>query len=178
MIRLFAAVAIVGETADALIGLQNGVPGARWSPPDNLHLTLRFFGEVAEPVADDIDVALEGVAGEPFELELSGVGAFEEGGRPRALWAGIRDNPALSRLHSRCEAAARRAGLRPEPRVWKPHVTLAYLGGADLFRVATWIQANNLAVVPPLTLKSFGLYSSWRGSAGARYRLERAYPLT
>ena len=175
MIRLFAAIAVGDETAEALRVLQSGVPGARWSPAENLHLTLRFFGEVAEPVADELDSALGGVTGSLFELQVSGVGAFEEGGRPTALWAGIHESEALSRLRSRCEAAVRRAGLKRDPRVWKPHVTLAYLN--DPIRVGAWIQANNLAAIPAFTARSFGLYSSWRGSAGARYRLEREYRL-
>ncbi len=177
MIRLFVAVAIGGETAEALRALQSGVPGARWSPPENLHLTLRFVGEAPEPVADDLDCALGGVAAPPFQLEFAGVGAFDEGGRPTSLWAGPRENPALSLLRSRCEAAVRRAGLKADARVWKPHVTLAYLNGAEMFRIGAWIQVNNLAIVPPLTVRSFGLYSSWRGSTGAKHRLERTYRL-
>ena len=177
MIRLFIALAVEGEAAEALVALRSGVPGARWSPAQNLHLTLRFVGEVAEPVADDLDAALSGVVAPPFELALCGVGAFEEGGRPTALWAGVRDSAPLSLLHGRCEAAARRAGLKADPRVWKPHVTLAYLGGAAPDRVGAWIEANNLAAIPPFTVDRFGLYSSVRGAAGAKYRLERSYRL-
>ena len=178
MIRLFVAIAVDDEAvADALMALQVGLPGARWSPRENLHLTLRFVGEVAEPVADDLDAALEGVAGHPFDLEFSGVGAFDEAGRPKAVWAGVRQNELLAVLHGRCHSAARRAGVPRDPRVWKPHVTLAYLSGAEPVRVASWIAAHNLTRIPPLGVTRFGLYSSRRGSSGPSYTLERLYPL-
>ncbi len=61
-VRLFAAIAIPDDIAERLLALQKGVPGAKWRPRENLHLTLRFFGDVAEPVADEIDAALDEVA--------------------------------------------------------------------------------------------------------------------
>lgn len=178
MIRLFVAIGIDDEdVAEALADLQREAPGARWSPRENLHVTLRFVGEVSEPVADDLDAALSGVIGAPFQLEFSGVGAFEEAGRPRAIWAGVRETEPLKVLQGRCEAAARRAGLPREPRAYRPHVTLAYLRDAPVEKVARWIQTHNLREIPPLTVRRFGLYSSRLGSDGAHYRLERAYPL-
>ncbi len=178
MIRLFVAVAIDDEdVAEALEDLQREVPGARWTPRENLHLTLRFVGQVTEPVADDLDAALCGVVGAPFEIEFGGVGAFDEGGRPRAIWAGVRESEPLKVLQGRCESAARRAGLPREPRAYRPHVTLAYLKDAPVEKVARWIQTHNLREIPPLTVRAFGLYSSVLTSAGSYYRLERAYPL-
>jgi 2'-5' RNA ligase len=83
----------------------------------------------------------------------------------------------LRLLARRCERAARRAGLPPERRAWRPHVTLAYLRGGEPARVAAWIQAHNLLRTPPFTVANFGLYSSWRTAQGSRYRLERFYRL-
>lgn len=178
MIRLFVAIGIDDEdVAEALADVQREVPGARWSPRENLHLTLRFVGEVAEPVADDLDAALSGVVGAPFEIEFSGVGAFEDGRGPRAIWAGVRESEPLKVLQGRCEAAARRAGLPREPRSYRPHVTVAYLKDAAVEKVARWIQTHNVREFPPLTVRAFGLYSSILTSAGSHYRLERAYPL-
>jgi 2'-5' RNA ligase len=177
MIRLFAALAIPPEIAQALARRQAGVEGARWRPPDSLHVTLRFFGELREDVARDLDAELASVRGRPFDLELSGVGAFGEGPDIHAIWAGVSENEPLARLAKACETAARRAGLKPEARHYRPHVTLAYLRHADPAEVARWIQANNLLKSPPIRVESFGLYSSFLGSEQAHYRLEAEYGL-
>jgi 2'-5' RNA ligase len=175
MIRLFAAVAIPDDIGQGLARRQSGLMGARWRPQESLHLTLRFFGELREDKADDLGVELVRVGGEPFDLSLNGVGVFENGAGPRAVWAGAEENPDLKRLAARCESAARRAGLTPDKRVFRPHVTLAYLAGADPRQVAGWVQENNLLKSPPFAVASFGLYSSRRSEAGAAYRLERIY---
>lgn len=177
MIRLFAALTPPPEIVGPLIQRQSGLAGALWRPPEALHVTLRFFGEIAETVADDLDVELARAARGPLTLEFQGVGAFGDGGDLRALWAGVADDPALRQLARRCEMAARRVGLRPDTRGYHPHLTLAYLNGAEPAAVAAWIQANNLLRSPPFRIDAFGLYSSRLGAEGAGYRLERSYPL-
>lgn len=177
MIRLFAAVAVPEAAAELLAPLAGGVPGARWSPPENLHITLRFAGEVTESVAEDFDSALSAVSVPAFEVCLAGVGSFSDRLAPHALWAGVEASEVLTRLRGRCEAAARQAGMKPDTRAWKPHVTLAYLNGAEPSRVAAWTSAHNLLRVPPFRAEAFGLYSSWRTRSGSVYRLERRYPL-
>jgi 2'-5' RNA ligase len=177
MIRLFAALALPAEIAQALVGRQRGVDGARWRPPETLHVTLRFFGDIREDVARDLDAELSTVAGEPFEAELSGVGAFGEGRDIHTIWAGVTETAPLSRLARACESAARRAGLKPESRHYRPHVTLAYLRRPDPAEVAAWIQANNLLKSPPIPIDRFGLYSSHPSKEGSYYRLEAEYPL-
>jgi len=177
MIRLFAAVAIPEDIAAGLARRQKGLLGARWRPIESLHLTLRFFGELSEDKADDLDAELAVIAAEPFDLTLSRVGVFEEGGAPRAIWAGVEGAPALRRLAARCQTAARRVGLAREPRAFHPHVTLAYLAGAEPAHVAAWIQEHNLLKSPAFPVRAFGLYSSRRSAAGATYQLERRYPL-
>lgn len=177
-LRLFAALDLPDDVAERLIALQKGVPGAKWRPRENLHLTLRFFGEVAEPDAEEIDAALAEVAERtaPFELQLFGAGSFGKD-RPHSLWLGVRDNAALTKLAADCERAARRAGCRPEPRKFTPHVTLAYLGNADLQRVQAFEQRLGLFESQPFRAEGFGLYSSQiRKSAPSLYRLEADYP--
>jgi 2'-5' RNA ligase len=177
MIRLFAALALPPEIAAGLVRRQSGLDAARWRPPEALHVTLRFFGDLREDVARDLDAELAGVAVRPFEIELSGVGAFGEGRDIHAIWAGVSRTPALSRLARACERAARAVGLKPEGRRYRPHVTLAYLRHADPAEVAGWIQANNLLKSPPILVDHFGLYSSRQTKEGSVYRLEAEYPL-
>jgi 2'-5' RNA ligase len=177
MIRLFAAVTIPVDVATALAPRQKGILGASWRPADSLHITLRFFGGVAEDKADDLDAELSAVGGAPFDLSLEGVGVFGEADRLNAVWAGVARSEPLLRLAARCERAARRAGLPKETRSYRPHVTLAYLRGADSSAVGAWVQSHNLLKSPSFPVRRFGLYSSWMGEGGSVYRLERAYSL-
>ena len=177
MIRLFAALSLPVETGEALQRRQTSVEGARWRPLEALHVTLRFFGEIREDVARDLDLELTGLRAETFDIELAGVGAFGEGADIQTIWAGVADNPQLRRLAKACEMAARRAGLKAETRNYRPHVTLAYLRHADPAEVGAWVQANSLMKSPPIRVDRFGVYSSFLGSGQAHYRLEAEYPL-
>ena len=177
MIRLFAALATPYDIAEHLAPRQSGLSGARWRLPESLHITLRFFGDIPENQAEDLASELSKVSGAPLMLSLNSVGAFGEGADIHAVWAGVEANPALNLLAGRCEAAARRAGLKPDTRVYTPHVTLAYLRRPDPAEVAAWIQANSLLKSPAFTVGTFGLYSSRSTSEGSRYELEQIYRL-
>ncbi len=178
-LRLFAALAIPDEAAERLLAVMKGLPGAKWRPRENLHLTLRFFGELSEPVAEDLDTELEAATRsfEPFEVRLKGAGSFG-GADPHALWIGSAQGDSLKQLASACEKAARRVKLRPEPHKFTPHVTVAYLSGVSLDHVLMFERTQALFEAPPFTVQSFGLYSSvTRKSAPSLYRLEAEYPL-
>ena len=178
MIRLFAALSVPEEIGAALQTRQTGIEGARWRPLAALHVTLRFFGELREDVARDLDAELMAVRGRPFEVVLQGAGCFSDNDGPEAVWAGVAESQSLARLAEACETAARRAGLAPDRRRYRPHVTLAYLRRADPAQVAAWIQANNLLKSPPIRIESFGLYSSVLTKEGSVYELEAEYGLT
>jgi 2'-5' RNA ligase len=177
MIRLFAALPVPHDIAEGLARRQQGLPRARWRPIEALHITLRFFGDLSEPSAADLDAALAGVAVPPFDLDLEGVGLFGEDDHTRAVWAGVGVSEPLKRLALKCENAARRVGLKPETRGYRPHVTLAYLRGSPPDRIAAWLQGHNLLRSPSWRATEFHLYSSWSGPDGARYDVERTYPL-
>ena len=177
MIRLFAAVPIPPEIAEDLTQWRTGLDGARWHPDEALHVTLRFFGETPQNTAADLDTELGAIRAAPFDLALGGAGSFGEGPKARAIWAGVGESPALRQLAARCETAARRVGLEPENRTYKPHVTLAYLKRAEPTQVTGWIARHNLLRLPPFRVTWFGLWSSWLSPSGSRYELEREYPL-
>jgi len=176
-LRLFAALSIPDDIAERLLALNHDLPGARWRPRENLHLTLRFFDEVAEPIADEIDFELGQIADvtAPFEVQLKGAGAFG-GADPHALWVGAAESPALKKLAADCERAARRVGLKLEKHKFTPHVTLAYLSNVELTRVHAFEARLGLWQTPPFRVESFGLYASFtRKSAPSLYRLEAEY---
>lgn len=176
-LRLFAALDLPDEVAEALLPLMRGVPGAKWRPRENLHVTLRFFGEVAENVGDDIDAALEEIAQAtaPFTLHCRGAGFFGKE-EPTALWAGIAGGEGLKALAADCERAARRCGLKPETRKFAPHATLAYLAGATLDRVIAFEKRLALFESAAWTANGFQLVSSHvRRNAPSLYREEASY---
>ena len=176
MIRLFTAIAIPEQIRVRLSLMQGGVPGARWSPLENLHLTLRFIGEVDHVTARDIDSMLAGMRMNAFDLTLKGVGEF--GGRePRALWAGVQPSEPLARLASKIETALHRMGIEGEARKYTPHITLAYLKDAPLQKVSEFLASHSLFDSGPFHVSSFGLYSSHPSSKGSQYTLEASYAL-
>lgn len=178
MIRLFAAVALPPEIAEGLAWRQAGLPRARWRTGEQLHITLRFFGDTLPRTAEDLDLELDRITAKPFDLILAGTGSFGEGWRIDTLWAGVEPSEALERLHAKCEAAARKVGIRPEPGRYTPHVTLAYMGAAPEPKVAAWIAEHNLLKSPSFRVDRFGLYSSVLSPSGSQYHLEREYRLS
>lgn len=179
MIRLFTALSVPDDVAEALAHRQTGLPGANWRTADQLHITLAFYGGIDERRADDLSIELERAAtGGPFEIALSGVGAFGDGHRTHAIWAGVAPNERLSVLAGRCRSAAERAAISIERRDYRPHLTLAYLKPqADPDRIGAWIADHNLLQSPPIRVDRFGLYSSVLNQGGSRYDLEREYVL-
>ena len=174
--RLFVAIAVPQPVAEQLLTIQAGVPGARWSSREQLHLTLRFIGEMDGRDAASIDDALAAIGAPKFTLQLKGVGEF--GGKmPRALWAGVAPNEALAHLRRKIEAALQRIGLEAEKRKFTPHVTLAYLKSAPRERVMDFVIEHALYASVPFEVAEFVLYSSQLTSDGSVYVPERTYSL-
>jgi len=175
--RLFAAIGLQDSVCEPLLALQSGLPGASWRPRENLHLTLRFFGDVDERKAEDLEHELARITAPAFDLTLKGAGWF---GRlePHALWIGAEPDSAMLALQAKCERAARRAGLEPEQRKFVPHVTLAYLRQTPVEALAGFTQALGTFRCEPARVSSFSLYASWlsRGEANI-YEPARNYPL-
>lgn len=99
----------------------------RWLPADNLHVTVWFFGEVAEANVDPLVAALGGKpldAGK-FDLQLGGAGAFPPSGPPRALWLGLTaGGAALAAVHASLRGRLAPLGYQPESRPFAPHLTI------------------------------------------------------
>ncbi len=178
MVRLFAALPVPFDIAETLARRQTGLPGARWRPAEALHITLAFYGEIDERRTDDLAAELGRIPGGPFELELTGVGAFGEDHRTHSIWAGVARSEPLTVLANRCRAAGERAGVVMEKRAYKPHVTLSYLKTqTNPDRIGAWMAGHNLLHSPPFRVDRFALYSSVLTDSGSHYEIERDYPL-
>ncbi len=176
--RLFVAIALPEEIQDALADLGNGLPGARWVPAENLHLTLRFLGEVDRRDAEDIDAALAEIRAPGFPLSIAGVDRFGDNRRVRQLWAGVEPHPGLLHLQSKVESAVVRSGQAPERRKFKPHITLARFRSNPGEKLGAFLSQHGLLRLPPFMVDSFSLYSSFLSSGGSIYSEEAVYELT
>jgi 2'-5' RNA ligase len=178
MIRLFVGLPLPPEVRQRLSFLTGGVPGARWDPPENFHITLRFIGEVEMGQADDIDAELQRIQAPGFALGLASVDHFGPSDKARVLYAGVERSEMLLRLQGKVENAAQRAGLPPEQRKFTPHVTLARLSNAPAQRILAFREAHALFRAGPFPIGEFTLYSSHPGKGHAVYREEATYPLS
>ena len=176
MHRLFVALRPPAAVRADLIGLMEGVAGARWQDDDQLHITLRFIGEVDRHVAEDAAVALGGVDHPPVSVALDGVGTFDKRGHVNAVWAGVRPHDAITHLHRKVDQALVRAGLPPEGRAYLPHITLARFGRESAGLAAFLARHAGLASAP-FAMDWFGLYESRLGAEGPSYTIVERYGL-
>jgi 2'-5' RNA ligase len=124
-----------------------------------------------------VDDALAKIQCPGFDLGLNGIGHFGEGRKLRALWVGVDASAELLRLREKIEQALIRVGLPPEPRKFKPHITLARFKRNPGARLQTYLADHNLLRAGPIAMESFELYSSFTSAGGAIYRVEASYPL-
>lgn len=176
MPRLFTAIEIPRSVAARLTMLRSGLSGARWIDPENYHLTLRFVGDVDGATARDFTSALGEIMVPPFELTLNGLGSFG-GNKPRAIFAGVTPSAELATLQRANERVAREAGLPPEGRNFKPHMTLARLRWTRPDTVAAYLQHQGGMATESFTVTRFVLYSSRNSVGGGPYVIEAAYEL-
>lgn len=178
MYRLFVAVDLPEDVKARVAELCGGLAGARWVPPEQLHLTLRFIGDADERLFAAIRDGLAAIKGRTFPLALKGVGCFPSPRRPRVVWVGAETGEALFFLQREVERIVSEAGVAPDEKRFSPHITLARLreGTPSDFGV---FQARHAAFrTEPFEVEAFHLYSSTLTPAGAIHRREASYPLT
>ena len=174
MQRLFVAIRPPAPVRSALLSLAGGVEGARWQDDEQLHLTLRFIGDVDRHRANDIADLLGGIRFTPFDVRIEGVGSFDRKGVVDTLWAGVQPREALAQLHRKVDRACVRAGLPPEGRAYLPHVTLARFGRGGAL-VDAFLAVHAGLAGPSFRVDGFTLFESRLGHDGARYEAVADY---
>ena len=183
--RAFLAVPLPAAVRDACAALQSrwytaGVR-ARWTPPENLHITLHFLGEIAHgataQLAPMLAPAVVRVA--TAHIAIRGTGAFPDGPQPRVLWAAIED-PAgcLASLHEAAAHVLAQQNFRVEARPYTPHITLARLvPGAGAGPVAGQLAHTEEALLGSTDVTEVVLYESRLKPQGAEHRPLYRFPL-
>ena len=175
--RLFVGIALPEGLGPRLRGLAGGLPGARWVAAEDMHLTLRFVGEVDRGAAEDLHLALAGIAAPAFQVVFDGLGTFGKGRKVHTLWMGVTREAALVHLRDKVESAAVRCGFAPEGRKFRPHVTIARLGSSPAARVGQYLADHGAFGAGPFPVEAFALFRSHLGGGGARYEVLETYPL-
>ena len=177
MIRLFIAIDVPEDFSTLICGLGGTIPGSRPVPLDQLHLTIKFIGEVESGRLDDIREALDSIDSPPFSLSLKGVGHFPPRGMPRVLWVGVSPVAEITALRNRIENTLFGAGIPREGRKFAPHITVARLKNSPLKRVGQWLAGNAMLETPPFEVSEFRLYASTLSAKGAIHTVKGVFPL-
>jgi 2'-5' RNA ligase len=176
MHRLFVAIRPPEPIRDLLIDAMDDSADFRWQDEEQLHLTLRFVGEVDRPLADDLALALARIAAKRFTLRIAGTGRFEQrnGG---ALWAGVEPKAPVAALASKVERLSIDLGLEPERRAFHPHITLARWRGRRTREIADFLERTRGLASDPFEVTEFILFESRLSRHGAHYEEAATYPL-
>lgn len=176
MHRLFVAIRPPEHIIDLLIDAMDDSPDFRWQDEEQLHLTLRFIGEIDRPLADDLAAALATIRAEPLELRIAGVGRFEQRSAG-ALWAGVERKEPLAALAAKVERACLAVGLEPERRAFHPHITLARWKGRRTREAQSFLERNRALASDPFEVDRFTLFESRLSRHGAHYEAVAEYKL-
>lgn len=176
MHRLFVAIRPPERIRDLLIDAMDVSLDFRWVDEQQLHLTLRFIGEVERPTADDLAHALVQIRARQFDARISGLGRFEQR-NAGALWAAVEPKTVLSALASKIERVAVSVGLAPERRAFHPHITLARWKGRRTREVESFLERKAALSSEPFAVREVILFESRLSRHGPHYAEAARYEL-
>ena len=165
--RLFLAIELPDDLKKMLGRLRADIPGARWVPAEQIHLTLAFLGEVEQETAERLAVELARIHEPAFELTFSGVGCFPNRTRPRVLWIGLEPEPRLEYLAAKVHETVLSCGIPQEERPFSPHITLARLKFPASRETGIFLDQHRKAGLPLLSVREFILSQSQLTTQGA-----------
>lgn len=176
---MFIALALPDAVRDSLAALAQRTEGLSWTRPEQLHVTLRFLGDVPESKIEPMIARLAAVHVAPFVLPVEGVGSFPPNRPARVMWVGTGSgHPRLFQLRQRIDDAVLAAGIDVDVRTFHPHVTLARCTESAARAVEHWLHAHRDFAAAPFRVEAFDLYASELRPAGAIHTLKRRFPLS
>jgi 2'-5' RNA ligase len=182
--RLFVALdlpdAVRHALAEQIARLKPSSAHSRWVPSENMHVTLKFIGHIADEKLPGIRTVLAPIRSSiqlsgPVDLRYRGVGFFPNPGRPRVLWCGVESSSNLAELAGAIESALEPLEIARESRAFTPHLTLARLDSSDprnLVRAAAACERQDFGSACET---NFHLYESILKSSGAEYKKLETY---
>ncbi len=167
VVRLFIAIDIPDELKRTLGSLRVEIPGLRWVPTSQIHLTLAFLGDVENAGVDQLAGELSRIHSPAFKLRFAGTGCFPDRRRPRVVWIGLEPEPRLRVLADKVRAAILACGIPLETRPFSPHITLARFKAAPSCDCDDFLDPRFLLRLPPFSVREFTLFQSRLDSHGA-----------
>jgi 2'-5' RNA ligase len=176
--RLFLALPLPETVRRLLHALTDRSPLVRWTPEPQLHITLRFLGDVSDEETSPLLERLRTVSVRSFPLTVEGVGAFPPKGAPRVLWVGVGPgHPRLHQLRQRVDDAVLGAGVPMDVRTFHPHVTLGRCLDRATAEASRWLRTHQEFAGPTFAVEAFELYASELHALGAIHTLIERFPL-
>jgi 2'-5' RNA ligase len=177
--HLFVALNPTEPVRNALAELHDEIPRMHWTPPAQIHLTLRFLDEQPAESREKIADALTAIRVKPFLLPVEGIGGFPDRADWHVLWAGVGNgHPLLHQLRQQVDNALLAAGIHFELRPFVPHLTLGRCRDAPAPMIKQWAKRHRDFTGPIWPVAAFALMSSEPASAGRIHNTVREYPLT
>lgn len=188
-IRSFLAIELPSALQDAIVRRTDDLrrqlpfPLVRWVSPENVHLTLKFLGEISPQEIEKLVGNLRSRIAEhqPFPLSLAEWGAFPSPKRPRVIWIGVQAPPALPILQSEVEAICARLGHPPEDRPFSPHLTIGrvnqHLNPDEWRRVRQAMDQFQVGEIGSISVEAIHLFRSDLRPDGAVYSILHTFPL-
>jgi RNA 2',3'-cyclic 3'-phosphodiesterase len=185
LIRAFIAIeippALREQIAVQSLALKKALPvGIRWAAPQNIHLTLKFLGDIAPTSLPNLNHALAAITAQQttFDISVGGFGVFPSPKSPRILWIGIQPPPDLAHLHRAIETTCARLGYPPEEKPFNPHLTLGRLRDqADMTSLRPALQQIQIGPLGQITVSSLTLFRSDLRPQGPIYAPLAHFPL-
>ncbi|SDU26318.1 RNA 2',3'-cyclic phosphodiesterase [Halopseudomonas salegens] len=170
--RLFIGLELPGSLQRLLARLTTDLPGARWHLPQDLHITVRFLGQLDPVRQQDIHQLLKQSAITPFSLQVSGIGHFDQ----RILWAGLAPSPSLQAMKQQLDQSLQALNLPAEMHDYHPHITLARIRAGHQSSLNDFVEAHHELALPAWGVTHVSLFES-RNNGQGRYHVLGRYPL-
>lgn len=178
MPRLFIALDLPSDIKQQLLQLPRAMRGARWQNENQLHMTLKFIGELDNNQLPELTEALAQIKAEPFILKINGVDYLGSKGFPRVLYAKIDKVPELLRLYKKINNVLESLGLEIKKQKLLPHITLARLNQTPYPAIAHFLQSESLLKSRAFNIDSFHLFRSKLTPSGSQYSIEKSFCLS
>ena len=171
------------QTATASLRKTLGPDLMRWTPPHNVHLTLKFLGDVSPANIDILKqmLTMESAQYSAFDMRVEGIGSFPTPKRPRVLWVGLNAPAALPSIVHGIETASARLGFPAEERGFSPHLTIARVrqnkSTADLQKISAALDETKVGILGVAHIDAIDLYKSDLQPGGSVYTRLFSAPL-